>query len=167
MVAQPSLSVVLPVHNAEQSLANKMGRPTSTSFRDLTHNFEVLVINDGSTDHTEEVAYELARVYPQVRVTRHERRRGQQGVIETGLAQTFGEILLVQDEQAAIDSSKLHRLWDLRNEEDLVLDRPEFPVKQAMLQRLAAWGVRARGIHTRWRFARCANDPPPSADTSE
>ena len=141
MVAQPSLSVVLPVHNAEQILADKMAQLLDI-LPDLTSNFEVLVINDGSTDNTEEVAYELARVYPQVRVTRHERRRGHQGVVETGLTQTSGDILFVQDEQAAIDSSKLHRLWELRDEDDLVLAGPEFRVKQAMLQRLAAWGVR-------------------------
>ncbi len=141
MVAHPSLSVVLPVHNAEQTLAVRMAQMLEI-LPDLTNNFEILVINDGSTDHTEEVAYELARVYPQVRVIRHELRRGHRGVVETGLSETSGDILFVQDEHAAIDSSKLHRLWELRNDEDLVFVQPEFRVKRSMLQRLAAWGVR-------------------------
>lgn len=140
-VANPSLSVVLPVYNAEQTLANKVTQLLEI-LPDLTANFEILIINDGSTDHTEEIGYDLAREYPQVRIERHVRRRGQQGAVETGLAETTGEILFVQDENAPIDSSKMHRLWELRNEQDLVLARPEIRLKQSLLQRLAAWGVR-------------------------
>ena len=141
MVANPTLSIVLPVHNAEQTLTGRIAQLLDI-VPDLTTDFEVLVINDGSTDHTEEVAYELAREYPQIRVTRHAMRRGRRGAIETGMAQTTGDILIVQDEQGAIDSSKLHRLWELRNDEELVLNQPSLRLQQALLQRLAAWGVR-------------------------
>lgn len=140
-MANPSLSVVLPVYNAEQTLANKVTQLLDI-LPDLTPNFEILIVNDGSTDHTEEIGYDLAREYPQVRIERHSRRRGEQGVIETGLAEAAGEILFVQDENAPIDSSKLHRLWELRHDQSLVLGRPEIRLKQSLLQRLAAWGVR-------------------------
>lgn len=141
MVPQLSLSVIIPVHNAEKSLAVKIGQLLDF-LPDLTTNFEVLIVNDGSDDHTEEIAYELAREYPQVRVAHHEMRRGERGVIETGLTQTTGDILLVQDENAALDSGKLHRLWELRNDEQLFVQQPQLDVKRSVLQRLAAWGVR-------------------------
>jgi glycosyltransferase involved in cell wall biosynthesis len=140
VVDLPSLSIVLPVHNAEKTLAVKVAQLLDI-LPDLTTNFEILVINDGSTDHTDEVAYEIAREYPQVQVTRHEKRLGQRGVIETGLAETSGEILFVQDEQAVIDSSKLHRLWELRNEDEFVFV-PSFRMQRPALNRLAAWGLR-------------------------
>jgi glycosyltransferase involved in cell wall biosynthesis len=140
-VPNPSLSVVLPVYNAEQTIANKVAELLDI-LPDLTSKFEILIVNNGSTDHTEEVAYELARTYPQVRITRHDAHRGHPGAVETGLNQTSGDIMFVQDENAPIDSSKLHRLWELRNEDDLVFARPEFRVKRSLLQRLAAWGVR-------------------------
>jgi glycosyltransferase involved in cell wall biosynthesis len=141
VVAQLSLSVVIPVHNAEKSLASKIGQLLDY-LPDLTTNFEILIINDGSNDHTEEIAYDLAREFPQVRVAHHEMRRGERGVIETGLAQTIGDILFVQDENAALDSGKLHRLWELRNEEQLFLQQSPIEVQRPTLQRLAAWGVR-------------------------
>jgi glycosyltransferase involved in cell wall biosynthesis len=140
VVALPSLSIVLPVHNAEKTLAVKVAQLLDI-LPDLTTDFEILLINDGSTDHTDEVAYEIAREYPQVHVTRHEKRLGQRGAIETGLAETSGEILFVQDEQAVIDSSKLHRLWELRNEDDFVFV-PSSRLQRPALNRLAAWGVR-------------------------
>lgn len=141
MVAHPSLSVVIPVHNAEQTLAARITQLLDI-LPDLTTNFEVLVINDGSIDHTEEIAYELAREYPQIRVAHHEMRRGERGAVETGLAQTSGDILFIQDEHAPLDSSKLHRLWELRNEEELVLAQTRVRKQRGVLQRLAAWGVR-------------------------
>lgn len=145
MVAHPSLSIVLPVHNAEQTLAVRIVQLLDI-VPDLTTNFEVLVINDGSTDHTEEVAYELAREYPQIHVTRHELRRGNRGAVETGLAETSGDILFIQDEQAPIDSSKLNRLWELRNEEVQIFAQPKLRVQRAVTQQLAAWGVRLEDI---------------------
>ena len=63
MVDLPSLSIVLPVHNAEKTLAVKVAQLLDI-LPDLTTSFEILVINDGSTDHTDEVAYEIAREYP-------------------------------------------------------------------------------------------------------
>lgn len=140
-MAQPSLSVVIPVHNAEQFLAAKIAQLLDF-LPDLTTNFEILVINDGSIDHTDEIAYELAREFPQVRVAHHGMRRGERGVIETGLAQTTGDLLFVQDENASLDSGKLHRLWEMRNEEHLLPPEPRIDVKRSVLQRLAAWGVR-------------------------
>jgi len=42
----------------------------------VTDDYEVIVVNDGSPDHTGEMLRELARVYPQVRVISHEKNRG-------------------------------------------------------------------------------------------
>lgn len=140
-VITPSLSVVLPVYNAEHTLRNQVHQLLDL-LPDLTHDFEILVINDGSTDQTDEVGCELAREFPQVRIVHHALRRGHAGAVETGLAKTDGEVMFVQDEHAPIDSSKFHRLWALRDEEDVVFARPEFSVKKSLLQRLAAWGVR-------------------------
>ena len=46
---------------------------------ELTPDFEVIVVNDGSADATAEIADELARTYPQVRAVHHPRNRGYGG----------------------------------------------------------------------------------------
>ena len=70
---QQTLSVVLTVHNAEKTLADQVSK-TLDILTDLSARFELLIVDDGSTDQTEEVAHELARHFPQLRVARHARR---------------------------------------------------------------------------------------------
>ena len=91
-----TLSVVLTVHNAEKTLAAHVGRMLDV-LPDLTSRFELLIVDDGSTDQTEEVAHELARDYPQLRVARHPRRLGSDASAKTALENTTGEIVILHD----------------------------------------------------------------------
>ena len=50
-----SLSVVVPVHNAERNLTQRIGRLLEV-LPDLVAKFEVLIVDDGSADQTMEVA---------------------------------------------------------------------------------------------------------------
>ena len=108
-----SLSVVLPVHNAESTLARQVAELLDV-LPELTSSFEVLIVDDGSTDQTEESAQELAREFPQLRVIRHAQRRGIPEVVKTGMEETSGDVVFVHDEQLPLRPSDLRRLWALR-----------------------------------------------------
>jgi glycosyltransferase involved in cell wall biosynthesis len=138
---QQSLSVVLPVYNAEQSLTEKVHKLLDI-LPDLTSRFEVLIVDDGSVDQTGEVAYELSREYPQVQMIQHAGRLGWSGVMETALRRTWGEVLFIQDEGTEIDSSQFQRLWALRVRENLYPPMSQGGGKSSLMKRLAAWGVR-------------------------
>lgn len=112
-VRSHSLSVVLPVHNAESTLARQVAELLDV-LPELTSSFEVLIVDDGSTDQTEESAQELAREYPQLRVIRHAQRRGIPEVVKTGMEETSGDVVFVHDEQLPLRPSDLRRLWALR-----------------------------------------------------
>ncbi len=71
----PGLSIFFPACNDAATIASLVIAAVQTASR-LTPDFEVLVINDGSTDDTASMANELARLYPQVRVVHHEHNRG-------------------------------------------------------------------------------------------
>jgi glycosyltransferase involved in cell wall biosynthesis len=60
-----SLSVLLPVHNAQSTVGDAIGRLLEI-LPELTNRFEIIVIDDGSSDATCEVADDWARHYPQV-----------------------------------------------------------------------------------------------------
>jgi glycosyltransferase involved in cell wall biosynthesis len=100
--SQQTLSVVLSVHNAEKTLSRQVNRLLDM-LPDLAQRFELLILDDGSTDHTEEVAHELAKDYPQLRVARHEQHLGSNAALQTALENTSGELLVLQDEDG-IDS---------------------------------------------------------------
>ncbi len=137
-----TLSLIMPVRNCEGTLARHVARWLEI-IPELTQRFEVLIVDDGSNDHTFDIADELSREYPQVRALRNSVARGTQQAVRTGIEQARGEIVFVQDEQSAISSNDLRRLWEMRQDQQLIMARtPSKPlsIKPDLLDRLTAWG---------------------------
>ena len=130
-----SLSIVLPVRNAEATLQKHLLELLEV-LHDLRAAFEVLVVDDASDDQTEEVAIELAKRYPQVRLFRASRQQGHAAAIQAGLARATGDVVFVQEEPGRISSHDLRRLWDMRNDEDLVMARAQPKLQQQSPQAL-------------------------------
>lgn len=88
-----SLSVLLPVRNVQATLDCQVAHILEIA-GDLAERIELLIMDDGSSDHTVEVAYHLATRYPQVQVLRSGRQRGFPCTIEQGLARATGDVVL-------------------------------------------------------------------------
>jgi hypothetical protein len=104
------LTIVLPVHNAESQLRKNVGELLELA-SDLTARFGVLIIDDGSTDATYEVAEELAANYPQVSVRRHRHRRGLGAAMEFVERQVRSDAVIIHDGVSPIDSLHVRSLW--------------------------------------------------------
>jgi glycosyltransferase involved in cell wall biosynthesis len=109
-----SLSLVLPVCNVEQTLAENV-QHLFEILNDLTDKFEVLLVDQGSSDHTIDVAQDLATQYPQVRLARRETVDRQSDSIDKTLAETTGDIVFVQSGHAGVRPSALRQLWELND----------------------------------------------------
>lgn len=137
-----SLSIVVPVRNAEQMLSQQIAKLLDV-LPDLTTRFEVLVVDDGSTDHTVELVRELATQYPQLRLVRHREPRGIEAAVRTGLQWAQGRTVFVQEDAASLSSADLRALWALRHDEELVMARvASHPgvFDELLLDRLSQWG---------------------------
>lgn len=139
---QPSLSLILPVHNVEKTLCDNVHRVLDV-LSELATRFEVLVVDDGSTDHTNEVAHELAREFPQVRVVRHAKRRGCEAVASTAAAKAQGDVLLLQPEGEPVNSAELRQVLQERTTPALDVAMPQHvpqPLSTLLLKQLSRWG---------------------------
>jgi len=105
-----SLSVLLPVHNAQATLERHVAGLLEV-LPDLTTDFGLLIVDDGSTDATPEVASELAARYPQVRAIRHSFRLGITRAIQTGARHATGDVVITHDGQPGMRSIDVLRLW--------------------------------------------------------
>jgi glycosyltransferase involved in cell wall biosynthesis len=104
------LSVFFPAYNDSGTIASMViGAVKAASA--LTPDYEVIVVNDGSADRTGEIADELARTYPHVRVIHHPKNRGYGGALQTGIRSATKELIFYTDGDAQYDPAELAALW--------------------------------------------------------
>ena len=109
-MSDKSLTIVLPIHNGESRLRTCVGEILELA-SELTARFGVLIIDDGSTDATFEVAEELAALYPQVSVLRHRNRRGLGPTIDYAQRRLRSDAVIVHDGVTPIDPNQVRSLW--------------------------------------------------------
>jgi glycosyltransferase involved in cell wall biosynthesis len=105
-----SLTVVLPVYNGESRLRGCVSEILELA-SELTTKFGVMIVDDGSTDATYEIAEELAAHFPQISVQRHPQRRGLGPILETLRRRLHSDVVIVHDGVSPIDPNQVRRLW--------------------------------------------------------
>jgi len=106
----PGLTVFFPAYNDSGTIASLVISARTTAQK-LTRDFEIIVVNDGSADHTAEIADELAHTYPEVRVIHHPKNRGYGGALRSGFAGATKDLIFYTDGDAQYDPAELELLW--------------------------------------------------------
>jgi glycosyltransferase involved in cell wall biosynthesis len=109
--SKPGLSIFFPAYNDSGTIASLVITALQTARR-LTTDFEVIIVNDGSADATAQIADELARTYPEVKVVHHARNRGYGGALQSGFKAATRELVFYTDGDAQYDPSEMTRLWE-------------------------------------------------------
>ena len=104
------LSIFFPAYNDSGTIASLVITARRTAQK-LTSDFEVVVVNDGSADRTAEIADELARTYPEVRVIHHPTNRGYGGALRSGFLGARKDLIFYTDGDAQYDPAELEVLW--------------------------------------------------------
>lgn len=84
------LSVVVPAFNEDQNLAIVVEQTVGALDQAKIGPFEIVIVDDGSTDATGRVADGLSAQYPQVKVVHHLRNRGFGAAMQSGYAVSTG-----------------------------------------------------------------------------
>jgi glycosyltransferase involved in cell wall biosynthesis len=160
---KPGLSVFFPAYNDSGTIASLVIAALRTA-RNLTSDFEIIIVNDGSADATAAIADELARTYPEVTVVQHERNRGYGGALRTGFATASRELVFYTDGDGQYDPIEMTVLWNaLTDDVDLVngykISRSD-PLHRVIIGRIyhhmvrALFGLRVRDVDCDFRLMR-------------
>ena len=105
----PELSVVVPVKNEAKNLAPLIDE-ICTSLKGLKLEFEIIYVDDGSTDETPTLLADIMVVRPELRAIRHRECRGQSAAIATGVAAARANLIATLDGDGQNDPSDIPSL---------------------------------------------------------
>ena len=105
---KPSISVVYPMFNEEENIERAVHFAEAV-LTDLSSDYEILIVNDASTDRSAELAEALAGSNPCVKVFHHERNLKLGGVLRTGFSNATKELVFYCDSDLPVDLTELNR----------------------------------------------------------
>ncbi|QBO36112.1 glycosyltransferase [Periweissella cryptocerci] len=104
---EPFISILIAAHNEEATIEGTLHYLLDT----LEYsNYEILVINDGSTDSTAEVLVQLANKHERLRIVTVEKNKGKAHALTVGAMHAKGEFLLSNDADTFITGDTLKRM---------------------------------------------------------
>lgn len=132
-----SLSAFMPCYN-EQGNVERTTLAMLEACRSVSDDFEVIIVDDGSTDRTAQIAERLVREHPQVRWVRNWPNQGYGGALQRGFAEASKDWIFYTDGDGQFDPREIRLLVGLLKRYDIVsayrLDRQE-----GLVRKLNAW----------------------------
>jgi glycosyltransferase involved in cell wall biosynthesis len=116
----PGLTVVLPCFNEAPNIAQAIQEATWAAVRNADDH-QIVVVDDGSTDGTAQIAADVARGMHHIRIVEHGRNRGYGAALVSGLRAARMPWVLLTDADLQFDLTQVERFLPLAPEADLVL----------------------------------------------
>jgi len=132
---ESQVSVLIPVYNEEVGIKLLLDKIIELKFHEL---YEVLVINDGSSDHS----LEVVKNYP-VRVYSHSVNKGYGAALKTGIRKAKGEKIVILDSDGQHDPAEIPQIVSLLDDHEMVIgtrDKDSFQVRTRQVgKRMIKW----------------------------
>lgn len=105
------LSVIIPAYNEEKRLPETL-KKVKNYLGTQKYGWEVLIINDGSTDNTSGVSVGLTQGLEGFKVIDNKENKGKGAVVKQGMLEAKGEWRLLMDADNSTDISQLDKFWE-------------------------------------------------------
>ncbi|MBN1873853.1 MAG: glycosyltransferase family 2 protein [Anaerolineae bacterium] len=159
----PSITAFFPAYNDGGTIPS-MVLTALLALRQVTDDYEVVVVNDGSSDYTAQVLDELASRYPELRVIHHPQNRGYGGALRSGFKAATKDWLFYTDGDAQYNPLELVKLVEALDEDVDVVNGYKImrndPLVRKVIGRLyhhtvkLAFGFKLRDVDCDFRLIR-------------
>ena len=159
MNPSPYLSLVIPCYNEQENVPTLLQR-VSASLEKIGKPFEVIIIDDGSTDSTPTLLEDGMRKHDWLRVIRMARNGGQSAAFEAGFGAARGQVIATIDADLQNDPEEIPRLLPMLDEHkvDMITgwrkDRQDTPFRR--------WQSRQANRIRNWITQETVNDSASS-----
>jgi glycosyltransferase involved in cell wall biosynthesis len=110
-----SISAVFPAYNDAGTIAS-MVAAADIALRQVTRDYEIVVVNDGSADYTSVILEEISARYPQLRVITHSSNQGYGAALRTGFSAAVKDWVFYTDGDSQYNPLELVDLVDALHE---------------------------------------------------
>ncbi|ABB30487.1 UDP-glucose--undecaprenyl-phosphate glucosyltransferase [Geobacter metallireducens GS-15] len=114
-VKTPFLSFIIPAYNEEQRLPSYLERVIGF-FAGQSYSFEIVVVDDGSSDGTAALVKALMAQHSCLRLEALDRNRGKGFAVKTGMSAAKGQLRVFADADGATPVEEIRRLLDAREQ---------------------------------------------------
>jgi glycosyltransferase involved in cell wall biosynthesis len=106
------LSIVIPVFNEEESLP-ELAAWIQKEMAVRQYTYEIIFVNDGSTDRSWSVICELAKKDPRIKGIEFIRNYGKSAALDVGFSKAIGEVIVTMDADLQDSPEEIHPLYEM------------------------------------------------------
>ena len=125
MTNKPDVTIIIPAYNEEEGIGNVI-----TQLKKVSENYEILVVDDSSTDNTYKLASDTG-----VKVLRHPYNKGYGAALKTGIRNAEADVVLFMDANMQHKPSDIQKLIQHIGEYDMVVGARTKKSKISLLRR--------------------------------
>ena len=111
----PSLTIFFPCYNDAQAIQELLPR-AETVAEELTKDYEIIVVDDGSDEGNRKLLKELGKTRPRLRLVFHKKNQGYGGALRSGFSHAAKDWVFYTDGDGQYDISELRNFWARRAE---------------------------------------------------
>lgn len=109
---KPKLSIIIPCYNCQDTLEEAV----NSCFVQGLDNFEIVMVDDGSTDNTRDVMQKLANKYKEIKLFYHDKNRGGGATRNTAVEKSEGDIIFCLDSDDLLPKNTLSKMLAFIND---------------------------------------------------
>lgn len=115
-----NLSIIVPIYNEEKLITQSIETLVSKLAK-LFHNIEIIAIDDGSTDDTNSLLHDLAKVDKRIKIVVHKTNIGYGAALRSGIKKANFDWVFFTDADMQFDVSEIKKFLEYTNDYDFII----------------------------------------------